>query len=234
MKTYLLYTRVFIANLLRHFFKRKPREWGLFIEIDGGEGAGKDTVIEKLKVKYPNIEFSREPGGTPMAEDVRSVMLGPKGKGANGATHLLLVNAGRSDHMHRKAEEVIMSGRHFITNRGGITTWGYQIGGQEGGYPLKRLLFEVRKVIYSKVWPDLYIVLEVDPKEGTRRVKERNGEVNHFDERDSGFHERVMRAYRLFGKLFPFEVRFVDANKSREEVYAAVESIVEEAISKKR
>lgn len=234
MRTAFLYTSVFLANFFRYFLVRRDRSKGLFIVIDGGEGAGKDTVIERLKAKYPNMEYSREPGGTPYAEEIRKVMLQSQyAKEANGTTQLLLVSAGRSDHMARKAEEVIASGRHFINNRGDCTSWGYQIGGQEGGYLLKKGFFDIRRLVYTRVRPDLYIILEVDPDEGAKRVASRKGEVNHFDLRKHDFHTRVMEAYRTFGKLFPFQVRFVDANKSKDEVYAAVESIIEGALAKK-
>ncbi len=233
MKTVLLYVEIFVGNLLRHIFSRKNPSHGFFIQIDGGEGAGKDTVIDKLKVKYPYVEFSREPGGTPYAEEMRAVMLDSKlARDANALTQMLLVTAGRSDHMHRKAEHVILGGRSFVSNRGSITSWGYQIGGQEGGYALKKLFFQIHRAIYTKVSPDLYVILEVDPKEGARRVAERKGEMNHYDERKTDFHLRVMKAYRTFGTLFPFKVKFVDANKSRDDVFAQVDAIVSPFLSK--
>lgn len=233
MNTALLYTVTFLRNFFYYIFFRRNSSHGFFIQIDGGEGAGKDTVIEKLKEKYPHVEFSREPGGTPYGEDIRAVMLNSKhARGANALTQMLLVTAGRSDHMNRKAEEAIVSGKHFISNRGSITTWAYQIGGQEGGIPLKKLFFHIHRAIHTNVSPDLYIVLEVDPKEGARRVALRKGEVNHYDERKADFHLRVMKGYRTFAKLFPFRVRFVDANKTREEVFNQVDAIVGPIVTK--
>lgn len=236
MKTRFLYLRVFLGNLFRHLFsKLRGRSGrGAFIVIDGGEGSGKGTVIERLKARFPDMAFSREPGGTPYAEECRRVMLdSPEAKGASGRTQLLLVNAGRSDHMERNAEHAILAGKDFLTDRSDSTTWSYQIAGQEGGYELMKLYLAVRKAVYDKVEPDLYIILEVDPEEGARRVAARKGEVNHFDSRKRDFHERVMAGFRTFGKLFPFKVSFVDANRTRDEVYADVERIVERAISKR-
>ncbi|HVU06436.1 MAG TPA: dTMP kinase [Candidatus Paceibacterota bacterium] len=233
MRTAFLYSKVFLTNAISKAFKRHDPSEGYFIVIDGGEGSGKGTVIERLKGKYPAIEFSREPGGTPYAEEIRAVMLQSKyAKEANAITQFLLVSAGRADHMARKAEEVIASGRHFVTDRSDSTSWGYQIGGQEGGYNVKKLFFAVRKAVYKNIRPDLHIILEVDPKEGARRVAARKGEINHFDERKRDFHERVMKAYRTFGKLFPGEVRFVDANRSKDEVFAEVDSMLSSYILK--
>jgi dTMP kinase len=233
MKTAILYAKVCIGNSLRRVFCPKNRKEGWFIVIDGGEGSGKSTILERLKTKYPLVEFSREPGGTPYAEEMRKVMLNsPYAKEASGTTIFLLVSASRSDHMDKKAVPVIRSGRHFITDRSDSTSWAYQIGGQEGGYELKRLFFAVRNIVYSSVRPDLHIILEVSPEEGARRVASRKGEVNHFDERKNDFHIRVMRAYRTFGKLFPGEVIFVDANKGKDEVFEKVDSIVGPLVSK--
>jgi dTMP kinase len=233
MRTYLLYTHVFLGNLIRRAFSRKDPSRGYFIVIDGGEGSGKSTVIERLKAKYPQVEFSREPGGTPYAEEIRKVMLNSEyAKDASGRTILLLVSAGRSDHMDKKAVPTVLSGRHFITDRSDSTSWGYQIGGQEGGYDLKKLFFSIRRVMYKKVRPDLHIILEVDPAEGARRVASRKGEVNHFDERKHDFHIRVMKAYRVFGKLFPGEVKFANANKSKDEVFAEVDAILAPLLAK--
>jgi dTMP kinase len=227
MKTAALYAKVFLANALRRVFVRKDPSRGWFIVIDGGEGSGKSTVLERLRAKYPDVVFSREPGGTPYAEEIRNVMLNSAhAKEASGRTIFLLVSAGRSDHMDKKAVPTLRSGKHFITDRSDSTSWGYQIGGQEGGYDLKKLFFAVRRVIYKDVRPDLHIILDVDPAEGARRVASRKGEVNHFDERRKDFHERVMNAYRTFKKLFPGEVVFVDANRSKDEVFADVDRIV--------
>lgn len=227
MKTALLYTLVFLKNLFEALCVPRKRGHGAFIIIDGGEGAGKGTIVERLKQKYPNVTFSREPGGTDYAEEMREVMLkSPHAKGASARTIFLLVFAGRSDHMHRKAEPTISSGNHFLSDRGDVTSWGYQVGGQEGGHEIAKLFFHVRKNVYSTIRPDLYIILEVDPAEGARRVALRKGEVNHFDERKRDFHERVMKAYRTFGRLFPLRVKFVDANRSRDEVFDSVDALV--------
>lgn len=233
MKTAFLYTWAFLQNLFEAICVPRKSGHGAFIIIDGGEGAGKGTIVERLKQKYPHVTFSREPGGTEYAEEMREVMLkSSHAKGASARTIFLLVSAGRSDHMHRKAEGIVTSGRHFVSDRGDVTSWGYQVGGQEGGYAIAKLFFQVRKSVYALIRPDLYIVLEVDPVEGARRVAARKGEVNHFDERKRDFHERVMRAYRVFGRLFPMRVRFVDANPGRDEVFASVDAIVAPYLTK--
>lgn len=234
MKTAILYAKVFVGNVFKLVFSRRDPSRGYFIIMDGGEGSGKGTMIEWLKKKYPEAVFSREPGGTPYAEEIRGVMLkSPYAKEANGRTQLLLVSAGRSDHMARNAEIAILSGKHFVSDRGDSTSFGYQVGGQEGGYVVKKLLFDIRKAVYEIVSPDLYVILEVDPEEGAKRVAARKGEVNHFDERKRDFHDRVSKAYRIFARLFPGKVKFVNANKTREEVFAQLDAVVGPFLSSK-
>lgn len=227
MKTAILYSRVFLKNLFRHFFVRKNPHHGFFIVIDGGEGAGKDYQIERLKAKYPHVVFSREPGGSEYGEEIREVMLNsPHAKNASGRTQFLLVNAGRSDHQEKTIEPAILSGKHVLSNRGICTTFGYQIGGQEGGFNLKKAFFQVFDLVLDGAKPDLYVILEVDPEEGARRVALRKGKTNHFDERKREFHLRVMRSYKIFAKLYPFKAKFVDANKQKDEVFEAIDAIV--------
>ncbi|HEU0080850.1 MAG TPA: dTMP kinase [Candidatus Paceibacterota bacterium] len=227
MRTAFLYARVFLRNLLRYGLVRRNPSRGLLIVIDGGEGAGKDHQIERLKEKYPDAVYSREPGGSEYAEEIRRVMLeSPHARDASGRTQLLLVSAGRSDHQEKTIDPAILTGRNVLSNRGVCTTWGYQIGGQQGGYALKKAFFQVFDLIFARREPDLYIIMEVDPEEGARRVALRKGKPNHYDERRRDFHLRVMESYHTFARLYPFRVKFVDANKSKDEVFQRIDAIV--------
>lgn len=234
MKTTLLYGKVLLKNLLFRAFRGKDPKHGWLIVIDGGEGAGKDTMVARLHGKYPHVLVTREPGGSDFAEDIRKVMLeSPHAKEASGRTQLLLVSAGRSDHNEKKVEPAVLSGRDVIENRGICTSFGYQVGGQQGGYTVAKTFFFLFDVVFERVRPHLYVIFEVDPEEGARRVASRKGIPNHFDDRKRDFHERVAKAYRLFGKLFPGQVRFVDANKPPDEVFAQLDAIVGPLLSEK-
>lgn len=234
MKTTLLYAKVFLTNLFLLAFRRKDPKHGWLIVIDGGEGAGKDTMIARLQRKYPHVLVTREPGGSDFAEDIRKVMLeSPHAKGASGRTQLLLVSAGRSDHNEKKVEPAILAGQDTIENRGICTSFGYQVGGQQGGYKVTKTFFFLFNIVFDKVRPHRYVIFEVDPEEGARRVANRKGVPNHFDDRKRDFHERVAKAYRLFGRLFPGQVKFVDANKSPDEVFAQLDAIVGPLLSKR-
>jgi dTMP kinase len=202
---------------------------GKFIVIDGGEGAGKGTQIQRLKELYPDILFTREPGGSEYAEEIRHVMLkSPLAKDASAETQFALVWGGRADHIWRKVNPALEKGIHVISDRFDSSTFAYQIYGQEGS-DLKDLFFMIREKFLKHCVPDLYIVFDISPEESLRRTRERAnlfGESNHFDEREVNFHERVRSGYRAFAKLFPERVKVVDANKSKEEVFKALLEIV--------
>ncbi|MDE1874662.1 MAG: dTMP kinase [Patescibacteria group bacterium] len=202
---------------------------GIFIVIDGGEGAGKGTQIARLKEAYPEALFTREPGGSEYAEEIRNIMLkSPLAKGASAETQFGLVWAARADHIRRKVMPALESGRHVISDRFDSSTFAYQLHGQ-GGLHLRDLFFAVRKQFLGDCMPDLYLFLEVDPEESIRRTKQRAtlfGESNHFDEREVTFHNRVREGYREFARLFPGNCRTVDANRSIEEVWKSIEDII--------
>lgn len=200
---------------------------GKFIVIDGGEGAGKGTQIQRLKELYPGALFTREPGGSEYAEEIRNVILNsPNAKGASAETQFALFWAARADHIKRKIAPALDAGRHVVTDRFDSSSYAYQMHGQEGAHSLKDLFFILRERFLGEYVPDLYIFFEVDPEIGAQRVASRKGEVNHFDERAKDFHERVMQGYREFAKSYPDRVRFVSANGTREEVAASLLEIL--------
>jgi dTMP kinase len=205
---------------------------GKFIVIDGGEGSGKGTQIEHLKKLYPDALFTREPGGSPYAEDIRNLMLNsPLSKDASAETQFALVWGGRADHVWKKINPALERGQHVICDRFDTSTFAYQVYGQ-GGDHLKDLFMLIRKTFLKNCVPDLYLFLEVSPEEGARRVALRKGEVNHFDERKVEFHNRVREGYKEFQRLFSDVVKVVDANKPVEVVREQVVRIINDTLKK--
>lgn len=217
------------------------RAMGKFIVIDGGEGSGKGTVIESLKQMFSREEviFSREPGGSPMAEKVREVIFSAEAKVANDPlTNFALFWAARASHMKQTVRPTLLSGVSVICDRFDMSTYAYQLHGQMGkSHPdysyLEHLFWEMRSY-YCSPDPDLYIYLDVDPEEGLRRIKERN-EGNYYDELPLEFHQSVREGYLNFlGPTFnPHDPRrairdrrIVDANAPLSEVVEKVKKIV--------
>lgn len=198
---------------------------GNLIVVDGGEGAGKGTVLTRLKDLFPppGVVFTREPGGSPFGEEIRKLILSDGGKRADAATMLLLFSAARRDHSYNTIVPAISSGKHVVSDRFDSSTWSYQNPEKEG---LREIFWALRELVVP-IKPALYLYLDVEPKIGLRRAKER-GERNHFDKRDLTFHSNVRDGYHEFLKLVEDKTHtaIVNANRSQKEVFDEVVEVL--------
>lgn len=193
---------------------------GTFIVLEGGEGAGKSTVARWLGGQFPkgSVLITREPGGTPLAEQIRHMMISSGATDASAETQFSLVWAARFDHVKKVIAPALAKGVHVISERFDSATYAYQIHGQEAPY-LTPVFFECRKLLGTTV-PDVYIFLDVEPSEGLRRAKESGRHIDHFETRGLVFHERVRAGLLEFLQTVPHVV--VDANRPLEEVQEEV------------
>lgn len=205
---------------------------GRFIVIDGGKGAGKGSVIKKIKESCsdPKILFTREPGGSEFGESIRELLFSEEGKKADAFTQFCLFCAARRDHSSRKIEPALKSGVHVISDRLDSSTWGYQIVAERNG--LLTDLFWAMRYFCLSTCPDIYIFLDVDPTEGLRRMNQRN-EGTHFDDKDVEFHTRARKGFLEFMEIMKHkgvQTKIVDANRPLDvvtnEVLAIVRSII--------
>lgn len=203
---------------------------GKFIVVDGGEGSGKGTCIERLqKVLSPDQNiFTREPGGTLVSEEIRRLLKSDANAGSNALTNFLLFWAARSDLAENVIRPTLNAGRNVITDRYDMSTFAYQIRGQENG-DLEDLFYRLRFMIGLDIRPDLYIYLDVDPEEGSRRTAGR-GDQDHFDRRSMDFHHRVRNGYLEFVRKHEGVV-ISTTNRSIESVSAEFEFIVRGCLS---
>jgi dTMP kinase len=176
----------------------KQKKRGKLVALCGGEGSGKSSVIQALKESNPDIVISREPGGTPYAEDIRKNMfINELAKNANADTMFGQAWAARADHMNHMILPLLGKGVDVIVDRFDCCTNAYQIHAQ-GGDHLEELFWHMREVYLRDKVPDLYIFLDIAPEEGLKRVAGRPGKKNHFDEQDMKFHHDVRRGYLSF------------------------------------
>ncbi len=174
-----------------------------FIAIEGGEGSGKSTLIKALReVLGDSAVITREPGGSPYGEAIRDMALkNPLAKDAPAATTLALMFASRFDHIANTVKPALAAGKPVITDRFDGSSFAYNIWAQANG-ALEPLFWNLRK--HLEIIPDLYIYLDVDPTEGTRRAQARNnasdakGKYDHFDDRHVEFHSKVREGYLAF------------------------------------
>lgn len=211
------------------FNKSKIHYPGKFIVVDGGEGSGKTTVIKSLfeLLSGKKILITHEPGGSPLAEQVRALILSDEGRSASAETHFALNWAYRHNHLQKIIEPALKKGITVISDRFDSSTYAYQIFAQKAPY-LKKLFWEIRKIYLRETKPDIYIFFDVDPKIGLVRATNRKGEHTHFDNRKIDFHRNVRKGFKEFFKHVPHEI--IDANKSLEEVKSDFVSIIKKII----
>ncbi len=172
-------------------------EKGKFIVIDGGDGAGKTTVVKRV-VEYLGWSALqvREPGGTPYAERVRDLILSDDAKSTDAVTQFLMFWAARRDLVRQVIEPRIKEGKIIISDRFDSTTYAYQIHSQ--GKELEDLFWEIRKRVLGDFEPDLYIYLKVRPETGMERTRKRGEELNHFDRQKLDFHRKTAEGLEIF------------------------------------
>lgn len=193
---------------------------GKFIVLDGGEGAGKSSQIQKIKKHFgDSVVVTREPGGSPYAEEIRNVILKSTfAFQADAKTHFALFWAARADHLKNTIIPALLSGKHVICDRFDSSTYAYQIHAQEH-IELKEVFFKIRDFYLGEFVPDLYVLMDVDVKEGLRRKqKGAQDDLNHFDEREVDFHLRQRIGLIEFYTHVPNQT--IDANQSEEKVLA--------------
>lgn len=170
---------------------------GKFIVFEGGEGAGKDTLISLVKEKYADRDFvyARDPGGTPLGEHIREIVLATSASGTDVRAELLLFLAARAELMGKVIAPALDAGRTVIANRFTLSTIAYQIYGRKQLDTLK-FVVETSHFADREIKPDLCILLDVDPHIGLERTTKRDAVLNRFDEEELAFHERVREGYK--------------------------------------
>ncbi len=206
---------------------------GLFLVLEGGEGAGKSTQITTLKDRLPmlfperDFVFTREPGGSPFATEIRSLILSDSAKEASGHTMLGLFMAARADHVEKIITPALTAGRIVICDRYLAATYAYQIVGQQH-QELKELYRAHMKHVPH---PNLTLFLDIEPSLAQERIALRTGEQTHFDMRDRDFHERIRTGFKeYFTDLPANQVTTIDAARSVEEIQVEIERIISDRI----
>jgi dTMP kinase len=195
---------------------------GKFIVLEGGEGAGKSSQLRDIKELYGDkIITTREPGGTPYAEEIRHVILKSENASqADAKTHFALFWAARADHMKNKIIPALESGINVISDRFDSSTFAYQIYGQEAK-ELEEFFWQMRDFYLGDNKPDVYIYLDVSTEEGLKRKSfQSEDENNHFDQRKVEFHNRMRNGFMEFLNKVPSTI--IDANPPKAEVKAVL------------
>lgn len=195
---------------------------GRFITLEGGEGAGKSTVMAVIAATLAErgiaFELTREPGGTPLAEAIRALALDPRWSGVmQPETELLLVFAARAQHVRERVLPALAAGRWVVSDRYTDASYAYQGGGR--GQPAERIA--ALEQWAAPLTPDLTLLLDVPVEQGLARAFSR-GERDRMEREQAEFHERVQVAYHARAAADPARFRIVDARQPQAQVAAAV------------
>lgn len=205
-------------------------EAGRFITVEGIEGAGKSTQMDAIRVFLEGrgipVILTREPGGTPLAEAVRGLLLDPDNRGMAGDTELLLVFAARAEHLERVIRPALAAGRWVLSDRFTDATYAYQ-GGGRGIDPGRIAALE--DWVQGALRPHLTLLLDLPVQAGMERVADR-GRPDRFEREDPAFFERIRDTYLARAEAEPGRFRRIDAGapveRVREAVLAAVETLL--------
>ena len=195
---------------------------GKFLVLEGGEGSGKGTIITHLQnvLKGENVIFTREPGGTPLGEKIRTLIFDEK---MSTMSELLQFESSRAEHLEKVIIPALTRGTHVICDRFDASTYAYQICAQWGRKHAEFFGMVNAEVVGSAI-PDLYIFCDIAPKEALARRMSAGGEVTHFDTQEIDYHKKVYRGYKEFFKQKRFVA--IDATMGIPQVVALAEKIV--------
>lgn len=205
---------------------------GLFITIEGGEGVGKSTNIEFIQqvLAAQNVDaiVTREPGGTPLAEEIREVLIKNREEQVVSETELLLMFAARAQHLHQKILPALERGTYVISDRFTDATYAYQSGGR--GVPAEKVAL-LENFVQGDIRPDLTLLLDAPIEIGMARAKNR-GALDRFEEEQAEFFNSVRNNYLERAKAEPGRFKIIDATQSLEAVQADIAKVLQGSLLK--
>ncbi|MGU3537809.1 dTMP kinase [Methylobacterium sp. A54F] len=207
----------------------RPRR-GVFITFEGGEGAGKSTQVARLAEDLRaagarSVVTTREPGGSPRAEEIRAAVLAGAAKLYGPFAEALLFSAARIDHLDRLIRPALAEGGIVLCDRFADSTRAYQgaAGGLEAG-----VVRALERVAVGDTRPDLTLILDLAPESGLARARARGGGAapDRFEAEALAFHERLRAAFRAIAEAEPDRCVLVDAAREPDAVAAAIRAAV--------
>lgn len=196
---------------------------GYFISVEGGDGSGKSTQIKKIETylqeKGLDYILTREPGGTPVAEKIRELILDPANKALTGRTEMLLYAASRAQHVEEKILPALAEGKVVLSDRFTDSSIAYQAYGRGLG----DMVAEVNRIATGGKEPDLTIFLNITPAAGMARKNNQDGHVlDRLELEKAAFHETVYKGYLALARESGGRIADIDADRPAEEVFADI------------
>jgi dTMP kinase len=201
---------------------------GLFITFEGTDGTGKTTQIQRLTADLRQTGYdvclTREPGGTPISEQIRDMLLNPDHSEMAATTELLLYAASRAQHVLEVIKPALESGKIVISSRFADAMVVYQ--GYGRGLDLERIN-HLNQIATDGVRPDVTFVLDLPVEIGLQRVQNSRGGLDRLEREKIEFHRRLREGYQILAKQEPQRLRIINAQVSPEQVYAQIQAIIQ-------
>lgn len=209
----------------------KSSSQGLFLTFEGGEGTGKSTQIRRvadwLKAQDVSVVITREPGGTPGAEEIRNLLVQGNPERWDSMTEALLLFAARRDHVEFFIKPHLRQGTWVLCDRFTDSSWVYQ--GFAGNLGVEKIE-DLTKTVLGKFKPFLTLILDLPPDIGLERAHARSTKENRFEKKGLIFHQRLQEGYRLLAERNSERRVLVSGLGSEEDVFERLIKVLKKNI----
>ena len=198
----------------------------MFISFEGTEGVGKSTLIASLKKALSaehDVVLTREPGGTPLAEQIRELLLAPQQEQMSHATELLLIYAARAQHLDQVILPALSENKIVLCDRFVDASVAYQ----HGGRGMNKAQIDLLTNTFVAKMPDLTFWLDLPVEQGMQRAKNR-GALDRFEQEKMAFFQRIQESYRQLAEQNSQRIIRLDASQSAEQLFEKALSIIQE------
>ena len=200
---------------------------GGLISLEGGEGVGKSTLLAGLREHFDrlglDVLYTREPGGTPVGEAIRALVLDPAHRGIAAETELLLIFAARAQLVRDVLRPALDAGRWVLCDRFTDASYAYQGGGR--GIDCARIA-ELERIATAGLQPDLTLLLDLPVAHGRARAS-RRGDADRIESERDDFFERIRTAYLARAQAEPRRFRVIDASQPADKVLGSAIDAIE-------
>jgi len=205
---------------------------GRFITLEGGEGSGKTSNIAYIKSVLDENKISviltREPGGTPLAEAMRQILLDSKQESITGQAELLMMFAARAQHIEHVIKPALKQGTWVLCDRFTDSTFAYQ---GEGRGMKREIIQWLEQFVQEGLKPDLTLLLDVPVEIGMQRAAQR-GKLDRFESEKIAFFEKVRNAFLTMAEQQPERIKVIDATQQLEQVQASIYPLITQFMAK--
>lgn len=203
---------------------------GLFIALEGPDGSGKSTIAKELKdyVQSAGLKcvLTREPGGTPIGEAIRGVLLDNDNVEMSSKTEALLYAAARAQHVNEKIKPLLDEGYVVISDRYVLSSLAYQ--GHARGLGIEEVL-EINEFAMDGVYPDAVLFFEISPEEALKR-KFIDRETDRLENAGFDFHNTTYEGYEIAIEVHSKNVHLIDANGSVDETFSNCKAVLDKIL----